>query len=1096
MKILQISDIHWRGITRHDEYTRSFNQLFDEIRRIKPDVVLGTGDFFHTKTQGISPEVIDKMVWMFKTLGDMVPTHLILGNHDGNLANDDRQDVISPLLKALDHPNIFLYKKSGVYPVVGYKDGDTVVEGLTTFSPKANFCVFSCFDKDGWDEVKPEAGDDVVNIALYHGSISGCKTDSEWSMREGEEDVSIFDGYDYAMLGDIHKFQSMATRKDFEGTWKPWVAYPGSMIQQNFGEDETKGFLVWDIRGKNDWDLEFVALENKQPFVTVPWMGSTDSTINFIKDSRGDRAFVPGTRFRVSSSYSISPFESRQLQETLKTQHQAAELSFKFETIAKSETIQTDSVSVRKTSLRNDVPALLGLYKEFLSTTASKYSLSTNQIKEAEDIIAAYLAKFNASEAESPRDVIWSIKNMEFDNLFRYGEGNAINFSKLDGIIGVFGPNRTGKSSIVGSMMYGLFNTTDRGPLKNGNIVNYNKKHGCAKINVTVAGTDYVIERESVRTEPPAAKRKGYKAPAEAFFDPDKTTTSLNLYKIQADGTRLELNSVTRDDTDKEIRRLIGKPEDFLLTAFSSQGGINRFIEEGATQRKAILNRFLDLDIFDRLFGFAKDDYTSFNNKMAKFTSGSWEQAIILVEKLLLDKQDLLRAIEENISSKRHNLDELRLWMLQNKEAGNAAVDPKELAEVQAMIASTNLRLETYKAQKIKLVDEIKVDQDSIAAFEKILSNVNVEELHLKSKEMSEVALKVREIATEHKAQETVLQSQEKSVKKLATVPCGDQFPECRFIKDSHDDKRVIEQQRITVRELMSSLETITENLKEYQEEKLDVQIADHDRLVTKIKICSSGLESKQSKLETAQHLLEQRETELISLQEQEKTLLQRMGQIDSTDMDNKKVELKLTTMELQKLEGQRNGILIDIGVETGKLAQLKKDQVESAFLLNKIKIYETIQAAFNKNGIPAIILKTQLPAINMELAKLLSNVVDFKITLETDTNSNVMDVFLEDAISRRIIELASGMEKMIASLALRVALVNLSSLPKPDIFIIDEGFGVLDEEGIQKCMQLLSIMKTYFKTILVVSHVSAIKEVADHIVEITNLGLESKISV
>ena len=36
----------------------------------------------------------------------------------------------------------------------------------------------------------------------------------------------------------------------------------------------------------------------------------------------------------------------------------------------------------------------------------------------------------------------------------------------------------------------------------------------------------------------------------------------------------------------------------------------------------------------------------------------------------------------------------------------------------------------------------------------------------------------------------------------------------------------------------------------------------------------------------------------------------------------------------------------------------------------------------------------------------------------------------------------------MISAIATRVALINMSSLPKSNIFIIDEGFGALDDSN------------------------------------------------
>jgi exonuclease SbcC len=106
------------------------------------------------------------------------------------------------------------------------------------------------------------------------------------------------------------------------------------------------------------------------------------------------------------------------------------------------------------------------------------------------------------------------------------------------------------------------------------------------------------------------------------------------------------------------------------------------------------------------------------------------------------------------------------------------------------------------------------------------------------------------------------------------------------------------------------------------------------------------------------------------------------------------------------------------------------------------------------------------------------------------------MDVYINYPKGRRIIETASGMEKMIASLALRVALTNLSSLPKSDIFILDEGFGPLDDNSMYLCLQLMSLLKSYFRVVLVVTHMAPIKEIADRIIDIKDEGEYSYVQV
>jgi exonuclease SbcC len=107
-------------------------------------------------------------------------------------------------------------------------------------------------------------------------------------------------------------------------------------------------------------------------------------------------------------------------------------------------------------------------------------------------------------------------------------------------------------------------------------------------------------------------------------------------------------------------------------------------------------------------------------------------------------------------------------------------------------------------------------------------------------------------------------------------------------------------------------------------------------------------------------------------------------------------------------------------------------------------------------------------------------------------SNGNDLEINLDYGDSQRPIELGSGMEKMLASLAIRVALINVSSLPKTDLLVIDEGFGALDEVNVEACNRLLVSLKRFFKTIIVISHVDAVKDAVDNIIEISKQGQDS----
>ena len=68
MKIAHIADIHFRSLTRHDEYKKTFQFFIDDIKKRGVEYVWVGGDIFHTKTTGISPEFIELASWWIRSI--------------------------------------------------------------------------------------------------------------------------------------------------------------------------------------------------------------------------------------------------------------------------------------------------------------------------------------------------------------------------------------------------------------------------------------------------------------------------------------------------------------------------------------------------------------------------------------------------------------------------------------------------------------------------------------------------------------------------------------------------------------------------------------------------------------------------------------------------------------------------------------------------------------------------------------------------------------------------------------------------------------------------------------------------------------------
>jgi DNA repair protein SbcC/Rad50 len=86
-------------------------------------------------------------------------------------------------------------------------------------------------------------------------------------------------------------------------------------------------------------------------------------------------------------------------------------------------------------------------------------------------------------------------------------------------------------------------------------------------------------------------------------------------------------------------------------------------------------------------------------------------------------------------------------------------------------------------------------------------------------------------------------------------------------------------------------------------------------------------------------------------------------------------------------------------------------------------------------------------------------------------------------------------MEQFILSIAIRVALTNLSNLPRSNFLIIDEGFGVLDLETLATMQILFHYLKTNFDFIIIVSHLDALRDMVDSQMEIKKENGFSKVN-
>jgi len=151
----------------------------------------------------------------------------------------------------------------------------------------------------------------------------------------------------------------------------------------------------------------------------------------------------------------------------------------------------------------------------------------------------------------------------------------------------------------------------------------------------------------------------------------------------------------------------------------------------------------------------------------------------------------------------------------------------------------------------------------------------------------------------------------------------------------------------------------------------------------------------------------------------------------------------------------------------------------EMETLRDNFAAYDLFMRCMHTNGISLDVIKKKLPVINEEVSKILANVVDFEVFFESEGNK--LDIFIKHPkYEARPIEMGSGAEKTIAAMAIRLALLSVSSLPKGSIFILDEPATALDAENMEGFIRILEMIKNQFKTVLLISHLDSLKDAVD----------------
>ena len=1033
--IHHISDIQIRNLKRHKEYEEVFEGLYKEVRKNKDNAVAYIGgDIAHSKTD-MSPELIDQLSRLFKNLADICPTIIIAGNHDCNLNNLNRMDCLTPIVDNLNHPNLHYLKRTGVYTCA-----DT------------DFIVWDVWDKEK-DYIKAkDVPGDRTKVVLFHGTVDKCETDLGFNL-PSDVKITKFKGYDLGLLGDIHKRQHLNKEET--------ISYCGSLVQQNHGEDIGKGYLLWDVPTRKS---KYIEIPNDYGYYTI------NIDINTLPDL-SDLPKKPRLRVRVSNT---KPSELKKLMAKVHKMGKVQE-----SVISRVDGLSTEKIRDNKINIGdvNSVDYQLKLISEYLN---NNYFIDDEMMVKIKNILTEL--NTNIPDADVQRNIDWKLKKFEFDNMFSYGENNVVDFTKLNGIIGMFAPNATGKSALLDSLCFCLFDTSSRA-YKADNIINNSKTTMYCKVNFEIDGIDYFIEKRGKKN-----LRTGH------------VKVNVDFYLIDESGERVSLNGDQRRTTQKNIQKVIGSFDEFILTTMSSQNNSTVFIDKTQKERKELLSQFMGLTIFDRLYTQAAEDIKEVDTLLKNFKKADYDTELASITQdlsLLEDKHKQFKSDERKVKKEiREVLSKIKEQTVRLKPIDTNVRDITLLTEEKKKLDGLLYKVDEQTANTKTQVKTFALKQKDLNTRISQYEKDNVNEKYAKLEQLEEerdlFQIEIDKLKVE------VRQKLDK-IEKLGNLTYDEDCDNCMsnpFTLDAIETQKNLDKDKLLAQQYVSKKQKMEDRIQKMF--KVRAYKGDLDSLLEQL----SSLNLEETHTTTQLNLLEEKRTNIFNQLNSVNSEIQKYHNHEKDILFNSQIESEIDNLQnqsdnldyqLDTVSNKVKKLYADIKVLKTNEENINSNIKKVAKLEGDHQAYQYLLEAIRRDGVPYDLISKSLPTVEGAVNDILSQIVDFSIIFNMD--GKVIDthiVYDDDRVWP--LELSSGMERFISALAIRVGLINVSNLPRSNFLAIDEGWGTMDSENINSVYSLFQYLKTQFQFTMIVSHIDSMRDAVDTLLEVKKTSSHSNI--
>lgn len=1035
--IIQIADIHIRPINRHLEYQDVFKNLYDYLKTLNKNdtIVCICGDIFHSKDKLLSETIVIyyDFIYNLSILVDKV--YIILGNHD-LFKSINRYDMIYGIsyISSNINSNIEVIRSSSI---ITYKNLDIVVSAIND-----SFIDFNSFKKS--DTFK---NNDTLSIHLYHGIVH---KNNESFMGNVYKKESDFIDFDLTLLGDLHEHHFVDNTKK--------ICYSGSLIQQNFKESLNKG-IVHHFIEDNKINSKFIPIKNNTAFYT------------FFINSEG----IVNKDFNVVSNYKyvnirllleLDPVDcTNQFLESItseiKEHCNVVSITKQFKNIInKINTKTSQTISDNLESLDTEYNIL----NNILDTLTKDDSELKKDIIEYHNTLKKEI-KFNEELVYTNN---WSISCLEFENVFIYGNNYKNKIEFKDGIIGILGNNAIGKSCILHIIIYALFGYINKTKnVNNKTIINKFSKTFHIKLTIIMNNINYSIIRKNGKVK---IRKSGNTLEEQVAFFKEN----------------IDLTCSTKTDTEKLIKETLGitNKDDFIFTNIVSNVLYKNIITMSNSELDDTLTNLFNTKIYKELFLVAKTKLKDLQNSKIEIESkiSSYTQTLNSLSetnnelsfscsksKLISQRNSLIKDLNK-INKELLAYKDTQFIKLSDTESYDSKIQVYENKLIQynshlnEIINSYTeddlykipiLKNNISKYDKTKFVYNQPESYDSSISYQEKIDNINNFINHNNENNSSGNIIDLKEINNLKKTLKNKTKPQELSIKEFL------------LIKSFFNN--YIENCKISINEYNKNIVSILE-------EKLVnftccLNYSIYQEYLNSMETYNNLLQYK-NYIDDKNHLI------LLQKNKEKSKLLK-----DKTNLEDsiKKIDIDLTKIEL--IEKHKS-------INTDKINVLKDELNE---LQKNIKIIDTYKNIVSDKYLPKFLLEQTIKQIQTEANEIIFTMCNLTVSFETFDTCK-WNILIHKNDMNLGVQQCSGFENFIINVALKIIFDKYKFYSGIKMFFIDEGLDCVSEENYDKLDELFELLKTYYKTVIIISHNETLKSKIEHSINIQSDFICSKI--